>query len=169
MDLREMKTGPSADSEHRKDEDRTAATSARGGVNGGAREEGLIGLAAGPLGAMLAAGGAGHAGNKIAQRIGEAPEWGVYMRHFADQFRCAGYYRSGFEWQDYRPAYHYGYEHYTRNPGRPFDDIAPDLRRNWGLARAGSRLTWEDACEAVRDGWDYLSGNAPSAAGSDYR
>ncbi len=90
---------------------------------------------------------------------------GVYTRHFAEQFRTSGYYREGTESQDYRPAYQAAYERYLRNPGRSFQDVERDVKRNWALMRAGSRLAWDDARHAVSDGWAYLS--AASAAAQD--
>jgi 1,4-alpha-glucan branching enzyme len=71
--------------------------------------------------------------------------------------------------EDYRPAYQYGWESYSRYHGRSFDEVEEDLRRDWENARRGSRLTWENAKDAVRDAWHRVERALPGDADRDGR
>jgi hypothetical protein len=57
-------------------------------------------------------------------------------------------------YDDYAPAYRYGWESRTRHTGRTWDQVENDLSRGWHSARAHSRLTWDRAKLAARDAWD---------------
>ncbi len=53
----------------------------------------------------------------------------------------------------YQPAYRLGYDSYHRyyHTGRTFDEIEPDLRREY--EQIDTRLPWRKAKSAVRDAW----------------
>ena len=55
--------------------------------------------------------------------------------------------------QDYSPAYRYGQEAFSANPGREFKDAESELEQGWAQARAQSRLDWSDARFAIMDAW----------------
>lgn len=76
-----------------------------------------------------------------------------YRRHFEGRFRDAHYFRAGSEWEDYEPAYRYGYDTYEEYGSQEFDAVEPELAQGWNATRRGSRLGWSDAREAVRDAW----------------
>jgi hypothetical protein len=92
-----------------------------------------------------------------------------YNRHFQDNFRSSGFFRSGSEWQDYEPAYQYGYDSFDRHRGRRFDEVEAELAQAWNTTRRGSKLGWEEAREAVREGWHYLERAMPGDADRDGR
>lgn len=92
-----------------------------------------------------------------------------YNRHFADDFKNSRFFRSGSEWQDYEPAYQYGYESFDRHRGRRFEEVESELAQAWNTTRRGSKLAWEEAKEAVRDGWHYLERAMPGDADRDGR
>jgi hypothetical protein len=48
-------------------------------------------------------------------------------------------------------------ESYNRNPDRRFEDVEPEIERDWGRARGNSSLEWEHARPAARDAWDRVS------------
>ena len=66
-------------------------------------------------------------------------------------------------YDDYRPAYQYGWESRARHADKSFDEVESDLGRNWETAKAKSKLSWDKAKHATRDAWDRvvdpLSGN----------
>lgn len=64
------------------------------------------------------------------------------------------YASSGRAWDDYAPAYRYGYDLNAddRFRGRRWNDIEADVRRDW--SRSHSSSNWEDFKEAVRHGWE---------------
>ncbi|MFX6652882.1 hypothetical protein ABTG83_20420, partial [Acinetobacter baumannii] len=76
------------------------------------------------------------AGDAIAEKINPTD----YEDHFRNNFRSAAYYRSGYEWDDYAPAYRYGYDTYGRYRGRSFDEVDDQLATEWDRARGTSRL-----------------------------
>lgn len=67
----------------------------------------------------------------------------------------------------YEPAYRAGVDSYNKNPGRSFDDVEPELGRDWGRARGKSSLEWEHAKPAARDAWDRVSNAVERAIPGD--
>ena len=49
------------------------------------------------------------------------------------------------------------------------DDIESDLERNWEASKANSRLAWNEARGAVRDGWHHIERNLPGDFDRDGR
>ncbi|MFO1382860.1 MAG: hypothetical protein U1E92_04960 [Moraxella osloensis] len=48
-----------------------------------------------------------------------------------------------------------GYANRAKYPaGTTFDSVESDLERSWHEVKGSSRLAWQDAKEAIRDGWD---------------
>jgi uncharacterized protein (TIGR02271 family) len=67
--------------------------------------------------------------------------------------------KSGYEYDQYRPAYRYGqdlagFEDYQ---GRDWRDVEPDARQRWEERNPG---TWEEFKDAVRHGWNQIRGRA---------
>ena len=92
-----------------------------------------------------------------------------YSNHFRSSYEQAPYYQQGRNWDDYEPAYNYGYDQYSTHSGRKFDDVESDLERGWESTKANSRLAWSEAREAVRDGWHQLERAMPGDAERDGR
>jgi hypothetical protein len=79
-------------------------------------------------------------------------------------------YASGQSYDDYRPAYQYGYDAASRYRGRRFEDVEPELSRGWDQAGAGgASLTWAHVKNAVRDAWDRVERAMPGDADRDGR
>jgi hypothetical protein len=72
-------------------------------------------------------------------------------------------------YDDYSPAYRYGWESRSRYPGRSFEDVENDLERGWDKAKGKSKLTWERAKLAVRDAWHGVERALPGDADRDGR
>ena len=49
------------------------------------------------------------------------------------------------------------------------DDVESDLQRNWDSTRGNSKLAWNEAKGAVRDGWHYVERALPGDADGDGR
>lgn len=75
-----------------------------------------------------------------------------WRQHYASQ----PYYESGLPYESYQPAYRVGYEGYNRyrNDRRTFDEVEPELRRDYESNYGTSGLAWEKAKYAVRDAWN---------------
>jgi hypothetical protein len=152
-------------SDVKKDHNIGAGTGAMTGAVAGA----AIGSAAGPAGSAVGAVVGGLVGAKAGDSIAEAINPTDYTDHFRKEYTAAPYYIGGSEWRDYEPAYKYGYDTYGQYRGRKFDDVEAELGRNWDASRANSRLAWNDARQAVRDGWHHIERNLPGDADRDGR
>ena len=76
-------------------------------------------------------------------------------------------YASGRNYEEFRPAYRYGYESGSHHMGRSWDDVEPDLRTGWDRyeGRGGAESTWEKVKDAVRDAWHRVTGQSDVDAG----
>ena len=75
---------------------------------------------------------------------------------------------AGARYEDYEPAYQYGYQAASdpRYQGRSWDQVESDLRSDYGERYPDS--AWERFKDAIRHGWDKVTGKAKSASGSSY-
>jgi len=64
------------------------------------------------------------------------------------------YYRSDREYEDYAPAYCVGYIGYAQYGGS-FADAEKSLCANWLRIQGDSRLSVEEALQAIRAAWDH--------------
>ena len=74
---------------------------------------------------------------------------------------------SGATFNEYRPAYSYGVDAHRRFEGRSFEQVEPELMRDWDRVKGTSSLTWENAKHAVRDSWQRVSDFVESATPGD--
>lgn len=118
------------------------------GSAGGAAAGAAIGALGGPIGFLIggaigavAGGAAGHAAGEMADPTGEEEYW-------------RGHHRSG-EWDDYAPAYRYGWESRTRYRDRQWDNrLENELAEGWDRVKGNSKLAWDKAKSATRSAWD---------------
>jgi hypothetical protein len=126
----------------------TAAGSAAGAAAGAA-----LGSAAGPAGTIvggtIGAIAGGIAGHKVAENVNPTVEEGYWRETYTSR----PYVNREYTFDDYGPAYRYGWEARTRWADRQFDEVEPQLGRDWSELRGGSRLEWDDARSrhAMRD------------------
>jgi hypothetical protein len=124
------------------------------GASAGTIAGGPVGMAAGALaGAVAGSVLGGIAGKAIAERINPEHEDEYWRNEFPRRPYAVS---SQYGWDDYWPAYRFGYEHFPAHPDRSFDDVEPELSRHWGEARGQSRLDWSEAREATRDAYEKL-------------
>ncbi|MFS8136528.1 MAG: hypothetical protein ACMG50_00215 [Thermomonas sp.] len=126
------------------------------GGTGGAAVGAGIGALFGPIG-MLIGGAVGTlagaaAGKRVAEGIdptGEADYW-------RSEYSNRPYVNADYNYDsDYAPAYAYGTSVRSQYAGRSWDDsLESDVRAGWENAKDKSRLTWEQAKDAVRDAFD---------------
>lgn len=128
-----------------------------------------VGSAVGPIGTVVGAVVGGVVGAKAGGGIAEAVNPTEYNSHFESTYRNAPYYSAGREWSDYQPAYKYGYDTHAQYRGQRFDDVEPQLERDWNSTKANSRLGWAEAKGAVRDGWHHIERAMPGDADNDGR
>lgn len=129
----------------------TAAAATVGAVEGAAlgTVAGLPGMAAGvAIGGVIGA----LAGKEVAQLVNPNAE-DAYWRN---NYKNRTYFDSVTTYDSYAPAYRLGIEAYTTYVGRSFDEIEPQLGRQWETSRGDSRLTWDTAKLATRDAYERL-------------
>jgi hypothetical protein len=102
-------------------------------------------------GAAIGAVAGGVAGKAAAEAVNPTEE-DAYWR---ENYQSRPYVEQGRDYAEYEPAYRHGYTAYTRYPERNFEEIEPDLRRDWETARGEtSDLDWDrGARDASRDAW----------------
>jgi hypothetical protein len=135
-----------------------------GGVAGGAAAGALAGGLTGPAGAAIGAAVGAVAGAVAGKRKADPAVEDAYWR---DNYSSRPYIQGGASYDDYSPAYRYGAESYEKYPDRNWDEVEPELGRNWGTARGGSSLEWHHAKHASRDAWDRVSDTIERAIPGD--
>jgi hypothetical protein len=131
----------------------TGVGAAAGGLAAGA----ALGAAAGPVGAAAGAVAGAVAGGYGGKAAAEAIDPTAEEAYWEKSYTSRPYYQKGTSYLDYQPAYQYGWESRRNSPDESFDDIEPELGREWEHRKAGSGLTWESAKNAVRDAWDRVT------------
>lgn len=131
------------------------------GATGGGLAGAAIGAVGGPVGAAvgLVAGAlvGGLAGKATAERINPTLE----EAHWRESYTREPYYEAGRSFDDYGPAYAYGWGAPSTYPGA-FDEVEPALARDWESRRGGSSLDWQQARPATRAAWDRVQTRAPA-------
>ena len=125
------------------------------GGAGGAALGAALGAPFGPIGALIggaigavAGGAAGHAAGERIDPTGETEYW----KH---SYQSRPYFDKAQTWDDYEPAYRYGWESRTAHRDRSWDtNLENDLERGWDKAKGKSKMAWNQAKNAVRDAWD---------------
>ena len=69
------------------------------------------------------------------------------------------YASGGGTFDDYYPAYDHGYRLREEYSSRRWEDVQPDVKQRWESNQPG---TWERFKEAIRQGWDRLTGSDDS-------
>ncbi len=83
---------------------------------------------------------------------GTTTNWTTEDHYWSDNYASRPYYTKTTKYTSYSPAYRYGYDTYTRYPGRDYSTLdRSELENGWNKARGDSKLTWEQAELATRD------------------
>ena len=119
------------------------------GALAGAAMGGPIGAAIG--GAVGVAAGA-VAGNSFASEFDATEE----ARFWQDQYRLRPYYRSGTTYENWAPAYRFGWDNarLPEHAQRTFSDLEDELASEWRKERAAVGDDWRLYRDAVKDAWD---------------
>ncbi|MES2785155.1 MAG: hypothetical protein V4684_06800 [Pseudomonadota bacterium] len=89
----------------------------------------------------------------VAGRVDPGAEEMYWEREYFRQH----YYSPGLDYEDYAPAYCVGYIGYAQYGGS-FEDAEKSLISNWMRIKGDSRLTPEQAMQAVRAAWTRMEG-----------
>lgn len=143
----------------------TVGGAVAGGVIGGATTGMLAGGVTGPVGAAIGAAVgavAGMVAGKSAKVDHEKED-----QYWRENYSSRPYVQSGKTYDEYSPAYRYGAESYNKYPGRQFDEVEPELSRDWGQSRGKSSMEWDHAKHASRDAWTRVSNSVERAIPGD--
>ncbi|MDB5872013.1 MAG: hypothetical protein JWQ07_1455 [Ramlibacter sp.] len=82
--------------------------------------------------------------------------------HWEHAFSRERYYQPGLDYEDYAPAYCVGYIGFVQYGGE-FDHAERSLCANWERIKGDSRLSIEEALQAIRAAWDRMAGEGELA------
>jgi uncharacterized protein (TIGR02271 family) len=125
-----------------------------GAAVGGAVTGLAVGAAAGPVGAAVGAAVGAIAGGLAGKGIGEVIDPTTEDNWLRDNFESRPYVKKGEAFDKYHGAYRYGGEAESRYQGRAFDEVEPDLKREWDKNKDHEGMNWTHARDAVRDAYD---------------
>ncbi len=125
-----------------------------GAVGGGLAGAAVGAVVAGPIGAgvgaVVGAVSGGLAGKSAAEAINPTTEhefWRV-------EYRNRPYFTPDTGYEQFGPAYQYGWESYESHQGTSFLDAEAQMARDWESRRGQSRLNWNHVKSAAQDAWD---------------
>jgi len=119
----------------------------------------------GAIGAAVGAVVGGLAGKGVAEQVNPTEE-DAYWR---ERYMSEPYYDRAYNYDDYRGAYRTGYEGYARQgrSGKRYEEIEPELRRDYERNYGTSRLGWDKARHAVRAAWHRFDRDLSGYVGYD--
>jgi hypothetical protein len=172
--MNELKNGTRTGSDKKTDDpSRPVATGAgavvggvAGGVAGGAAAGAAVGGMTGPVGAAVGAAVGAVAGALAGKGIANVVDPVAEEAYWRENYSSRPYANSA-TYDEYRPAFGYGVDAYTRYPDRTFDEVEPELGRDWNSRRGSSSLEWDRAKHATRDAWQRVSDTVERATPGD--
>lgn len=139
------------------------------GAAGGGATGAAIGAVAGPVGAAvgLVAGAVagGLAGKKVAEKIDPTVEDAYWRTNYSNQ----SYVSKDSDYAMYQTAYRTGYEGRRQYPGKTYEEVEADLKRNYERTSGNTGLSWDKAKNATRDAWHRVERALPGDADGDGR
>jgi len=93
------------------------------------------------------------------ERVIDELAWLAEERWWRENYQDRPYVTRDRSFDDYRPAYRYGFESATNYHGRDFNEVEPQLRAGWDRWEHRPRKSnWDEVREMVRDAWDHMRG-----------
>jgi len=137
-----------------------------GAAVGGAAAGAAAGTAAGPIGTVVGAAAGAIAGGLAGKAAAEAIDPTAEDAYWRENYRTRPYYDASTNYDEYQPAYQYGWESRQRYRDRSFEEIEPELEQNW-KTKSKSRLGWDKARHAARDAWNRVERVIPGDSDQD--
>ena len=149
----------------------TGVGAAAGGTGAGLAGAAIGAALSGPaapigaaVGAVVGAVAGGLAGKGVAESVNPTEEDAYWRENYKTRP-----YASGATYDEFAPAYRYGWESRNQYRGRKYDEVEGDLERGWDKVKGNSRLGWEKAKAATRDAWHRVERAIPGDADRDGR
>ena len=137
------------------------------GATGGGLAGAAIGAAAGPVGAAVGAAVGAVAGGLAGKATAEAIDPTAEEAYWRENYQSRPYADSKVGFEDYAPAYQYGWEAKGRYPDRKYSEVEPELAAGWSKTKGAAKLGWVKAKHATRDAWDRLERAVPGDSDGD--
>jgi hypothetical protein len=134
-----------------------AAAGGAAGVGGAIAAGAAIGSVVGPVGTAIGVAAGAVAGGLIGHAVAESVNPTVEHKYWQETFATRPYVTPNSTYDEYGPAYQFGWESRQRYAGRTFDEVEADMERDWPQARGQSNLAWNDARQAAREAWDRVT------------
>lgn len=134
-----------------------AAAGGAVGVGGAIAAGAAMGSAVGPVGTAVGAVVGAVAGGLIGKGVAEGINPTAEHEYWGQNYSNRPYVKSGTAYDEYAPAYQYGWESQQKYANKDFDDVEADLARDWNQSKGKSSLDWDTAREASRDAWVRVS------------
>jgi hypothetical protein len=115
-----------------------------------------MGTVAGPVGTAVGAVVGAVAGGLVGKGVAEGVNPSVEHDYWRKNFSSRPYASASNSYDEFAPAYQYGWESRANNPDKDFDEVQGTLANDWDRARGKSQLKWDTARQAVRDAWDRI-------------
>jgi hypothetical protein len=142
-----------------------------GGVSGMAAGAAIGAVTGGPIGAVIGAAAGALTGIGVAKGVDAAVNHEEEDAYWRDNYNTRPYASADRTYDQYRPAYQYGWESRARLGNRSFDEAEPELASGWESYRGQSQtsLAWDDAKHATKDAWHRIERRLPGDADRDGR
>ncbi|HEX2721775.1 MAG TPA: hypothetical protein VHM24_02575 [Gemmatimonadaceae bacterium] len=85
-------------------------------------------------------------------------DWNRDRSWWQDNYHTRPYATADRGFDDYEPAYRFGYGSASRYHGKSWNEVEPHLRSDWDRFEGRGQSTWENMKDAVRDAWDNITG-----------
>ncbi|HEV7672557.1 MAG TPA: hypothetical protein VGS22_28905 [Thermoanaerobaculia bacterium] len=140
-----------------------------GAVGGGTTGAVIGAVVGGPVGAVVGAAIGGTAGGLAGKGAAELVNPTVEDAYWRSNYASRPYATPGSSYDQYGPAYRYGWESRAKYAGKRYEDVENDLELGWDKAKANSSLAWNEAKSATRDAWHRIETALPGDADGDGR
>jgi len=124
------------------------------GAAGAGAAGAAIGAVGGPAGAAVGAVIGAVAGGLVGKGVAEAVNPSEEESYWRENYKTRPYVEDDWTYEEYAPAYRYGWESCCTNPDKSFDEAEGDLQRDWEQRKGECKLSWDQARDATRDAWD---------------
>jgi hypothetical protein len=129
------------------------------GTGAGAASGGIAGAVAGaavggPPGALIGGAVGAVAGALIGKSAAESVNPTTEEQFWKTVYVEEPYYEEGKAFEYYAPAYRIGWEGRARFPGRQFDEVEAELRKDYDRFISEGAPDWETGRQAARSAWN---------------
>ncbi|MDX2198995.1 MAG: hypothetical protein SF069_08495 [Phycisphaerae bacterium] len=128
---------------------------AAGGVTGAA-----VGAIGGPAGAVVGAGVGAVLGGLAGKAAAEEIDPSIESAYWRDNYAERPYVTYGAPYDTYEAAYRLGWESAQNYRGQTFEQVEPQLEREWTRLHGQSKTPWAVAKQAARDAWERVTRRA---------